>query len=636
MSASTERKLAAIMLADIAGFSSLMERDESGTFDRVRVLREQLIAPRVAEHGGRIIKTTGDGFLAEFPSATSALRCGVEIQRANHAQETSRPEAERIHMRIGLNVGDIIIDGDDIAGDGVIIAARLEPLAPLDGICVSGTVREHIRQDLGVEYLDLGDQQVKNISRPIRAYQVNLTVKEGLKVEPLKSDKQDKKTVAFRAAMPGLAILAVLAVGLLAWRGGYISSSTSAVAPYSAQDLRMSFAVLPISAPDGDKAAAAFADAVTEAFIDRQTNSPWARVVSRGSVQDALKKHASATDLGRVLNVHFLLRGNVTRAGDAYNVTASIIDAETDRVLGTKEFSWSSGKAVNGYSSQINRTVGLLAGMGFQIELARTRLKKSEDLDVRDLAYLANDAWNNDKASYEIAMPLLQRALSLAPDDRLALRLLVNMNLCECRNSWSINPQEQEKIGADAIERYLAKYPNDRFMTLQKMGLYELHGRFEDALVLVDRLLEKNPEDPELLSAKAFERFKLGRSTEALVLLEDAMRQDSSTWRRALAAAVHYSLGHYVEASDLARKAAAEMGKAELAHPASGAVRLIQVAAEANLGHMQQAKAALADFAAAVPDARTISAIKKWMGPHAVLAGYEPFYEGLRKAGVPE
>jgi len=169
-----KRRLAAVMVADIAGFSSLMEKDESGTFARVRTLREQLIAPRVAEHGGRIIKTTGDGFLAEFPSATSALRCGVEIQRANRAQEASRPEAERIHMRIGLNVGDIIIDGDDIAGDGVIIAARLEPLAPPDGICVSGTVREHIRQDLGIEYLDLGDQHVKNISRPIRAYRINL------------------------------------------------------------------------------------------------------------------------------------------------------------------------------------------------------------------------------------------------------------------------------------------------------------------------------------------------------------------------------------------------------------------------------------------------------------------------------
>jgi len=633
MSATTERKLAAIMLADIAGFSSLMERDEAGTFDRVRLLREELIAPRVAEHGGRIIKTTGDGFLAEFPSATSALRCGVEIQRANHAQESARPEDERIHMRIGLNVGDIIIDGDDIAGDGVIIAARLEPLAPLDGICVSGTVREHIRQDLGIEYLDLGDQQVKNISRPIRAYQVNLSVKDGVKMKPVKQGKRERKTL-WRIAAPAVAAVAILAIGLLAWRGGLLPGTGPAVIPFSAEDLRMSFAVLPVSAPDGDKEAAAFANALTEAFIDRQTNSPWARIVSRGSVDEALKKHASAKDLGQALRVHFLLRGNVTRGGEGYNVTASIIDAETDRVLGTREFSWPAGKAVHGYSSRINSTVGALAGMGQKIELARSQQKRTEDLDVRDLSYLASDAWKNDKASYDVAMPLLQRALALAPDDRLALRLMVNMNLCECRNSWSKNPQEQESIGADALEKYLAKYPDDRYMTIQRMGLYELHGRFEDALVLGDRLLEKNPDDPFLLGAKGYDLFKLGKVKEALALIEVSMRQESSSGWRGLAAAVHYTLGHNAEAADLSRKACAEMGKAELAHPASGGARLIQVAAEANLGHMQQAKAALADFAAAAPEVRTVSAIRKWLGPHADLAGYEPFYEGLRKAGV--
>jgi uncharacterized protein HemY len=166
------------------------------------------------------------------------------------------------------------------------------------------------------------------------------------------------------------------------------------------------------------------------------------------------------------------------------------------------------------------------------------------------------------------------------------------------------------------------------------MNLYELHGRFEDSLVLVDHLLEKTPEDPELLGAKAFDLVKLGRSNEALAVIEDSMRQDWSGDLRTLAAEVHYMLGHNAEAADLARKAAAEMSKVELAHPASGGVRLIQVAAEANLGHTQQAKAALADFTAAVPDARTISAVKKWMGPHADLAGYEPFYEGLRKAGL--
>ena len=633
MGVATERRLAAIMLADIAGFSSLMERDESGTFDRVRDLREQLVTPKVAEHGGRIIKTTGDGFLAEFASATSALRCGVELQRANHANELARDENGRIHMRIGINVGDIIIDGDDIAGDGVIIASRLEPLAPLDGICVSGTVREHIRQDLGIKYLDLGDQQVKNISRPIRAYQIDLAGDGGFKVKRVNGGKQKLQV---RTAMFGLLAILVLAIGLLSWQKGLFTFNRSEVKPYSEQDLRMSFAVLPLTAPDGDKAAAAFADAVTAAFIDRQANSPWARVVSRGSVDDALKKYASAKDLGRDLNVHFLLRGNVMRTGDSFTTTASIIDAQNDRVLGTQEFKWPTGKAVHGYSEAVNHTVGTLAAMGYRVELQRTEKKKPDELDVRDLSYLANHIWKNDKPSYDAVMPLLQRALLQAPDDRLALMLMVRVNLCECRNTWSKNPEEQEKIGAEALDKYLAKYGEDRSIVSYKYDLNNLHGRFEDSLAIVDRQLEKNSGDSRFLRFRAYSLFKLGKSKEALALIKDLMRQDPSRIDRSFLAALYYSLDQNAEAADSARKAAVELNKTELAHPASGGIRLIQAAADARLGHIQQARAALADFYSAVPNVQTISEIKKWLNRDFDLAGYEPFFVGLRKAGVPD
>ncbi len=162
------------MLADIAGYSALMEREETRTFARLHALREQIVNPKVAEYGGRIVKTTGDGFLAEFPSATAALGCAITIQRMNFAQEANKDEAERFHLRIGVNVGDIIVDGEDVSGDGVNVAARLEPLAPPDGVCVSGAVRDQVREDLGVVLEDIGEQHVKNISRPIRAFRINL------------------------------------------------------------------------------------------------------------------------------------------------------------------------------------------------------------------------------------------------------------------------------------------------------------------------------------------------------------------------------------------------------------------------------------------------------------------------------
>ena len=162
------------MVADVAGFSRLMERDESLTFTRLRHLREQVTFPKVEKYGGRVIKTTGDGFLAEFGSAVAAVRCGIDFQRSVIELEATQADADRIHFRIGLNLGDIIIDGEDVAGDGVNIAARLEALSPMDGMCISSSVHEQIRDALGVGFDDMGEQTLKNISRPIRAYAVRI------------------------------------------------------------------------------------------------------------------------------------------------------------------------------------------------------------------------------------------------------------------------------------------------------------------------------------------------------------------------------------------------------------------------------------------------------------------------------
>lgn len=412
-----------------------------------------------------------------------------------------------------------------------------------------------------------------------------------------------------------------------------IPANRATVVPYSAQDLRMSFAVLPLSAPDNDKAAIAFADEVTETLLKRLASFEPGRIVSRDSVEAALKKHASSREIGAALNVHFLLRGSVRRVGDAYNVTVSIIDTEADRVLGTSDFSWPVGKVLGMYSSQFFKAYGILTGMAFQVELAHTKSKRFEVLDARDLSYLANAAWSYDKKSYDVVMPLLRRALALAPNDKLALLLTIQVNLCECRNSWSADLEllEQEKIAAEAIERYLDHYPNNRLITMAKVNLYVLHGRFEDALVLVDRMLEQIPGDPYLLTAKALNYFKLGRLKEALALIDESLHEDSSARSMSLAAAIHFVLGQNAEAAELARKSAALMPLR-----VASEVRLIQVAAEANLGRVQRAKATFTDFIMTAPKVNNISSIKKWMGPHADLAGYEMFYEGLRKAGVPE
>jgi adenylate cyclase len=167
------RKLVAVVIADVVGYSRLMERDEAETHARLRELREKLFDPKIAEHGGRIVKTAGDGFLLEFPSATSAMRCAIDVQRQMAARNLALADDERIELRVGINLGDIIVDGEDIIGDGVNVAQRLETLAEPGGICVASAVLEQVREDLGVEFTDAGEQRVKNISRPIRMFRAS-------------------------------------------------------------------------------------------------------------------------------------------------------------------------------------------------------------------------------------------------------------------------------------------------------------------------------------------------------------------------------------------------------------------------------------------------------------------------------
>jgi class 3 adenylate cyclase len=205
----TYRKLAAIMLADIQGYSGLMEQDEAGTFERMRCLREELVIPAVDRFDGRIVKTTGDGFLAEFASARAAVQCGIEIQRLNIEREIKVEDSKRLHLRIGLNLGDIIVDGDDVSGDGVNIAARLEAIAQPDGICLSAAIRDQIRDNLGVDIEDLGERKLKNISRSIQAYHISLQKSEPNKLKKFPKKLRFNRRHIFIAILLSLTILIV-------------------------------------------------------------------------------------------------------------------------------------------------------------------------------------------------------------------------------------------------------------------------------------------------------------------------------------------------------------------------------------------------------------------------------------------
>jgi len=295
----TPRKLAAIMMADIAGFSRLMERDESATFARLQHLRNVVTQPKIDAYGGRLVKTTGDGFLVEFASATDALCCALDIQRDLTAREAERSTDDRMRLRIGINVGDIIVDGDDIAGDGVNIAARLETLALPGGICISGTVREQIHDDLGIALSDLGPQKLKNITREVRAFAVTPT--SGAVETP--GDTHGPHT-AFENARHTAAQL---------------RQDTSSP----------SIAVLPF-VNLGDEENEYFADGLAEDLLNVLAKIRGLRVASRTSAFFFKGKDVDLPTVAQKLNVGAVLEGSVRRSGQRVRITAQLIDAASD------------------------------------------------------------------------------------------------------------------------------------------------------------------------------------------------------------------------------------------------------------------------------------------------------------------
>jgi len=621
-----------------------MGMDESGTLAALRAHRRELIDPKIAEHDGRIVKGTGDGLLLEFPSVVDAVRCAVEVQRGMADRNTGITPDQRLDFRIGINVGDIIIDGDDIFGDGVNVAARLEALADPGGICVSRVVRDQVLDKLSFTFEELGAQQVKNIARPVDVYRVALDSGAAT------SDMRRRWTPLMRAAKwPSrhagvlITIAVMVSLGLIAWIGSPIFLRPADVAPYSAQDRRMTFAVLPFQAPANDKTGAEVAAAMTEAaFAVEEGKVLWAQVAPRSSVDQALARHATTKELAADLNVHFLIRGNITRAASGYNVQMLVADGATERVLGTQTLGLPAGALMPRYRGDLESALGQLTYYGLQAEVQRARSKPVKSLDVRDLSYRAYVDWGDkkekkdEKGAYVSATEQLNRALALAPDDPLALFLTAKVNLCDCVNDWSGNVEEQQAIGSAALEKYLQHDPRNTYMLNMKSQLHGLRGRYEESLLINDAILKRDPDDGFALGIKAYDLLKLGRPQEALPAVNALLVRDEYWETLALAAAVNYQLAQYELAAQMAQKATATMSPEELGNRRYGAVRLTLVAAEARLGHASRAKIALADFNTAVPGVQTISEIKKWMHPAADLADYDPLFEGLRLAGVPD
>ena len=377
------RRLAAILAADVAGYSRLMGADEEGTHERVMAHFRELVDLKIAEHHGRIVKNTGDGFLADFASVVDAVRCAVEVQRGMVDRNGETPEDERITFRMGINLGDVIVEDNDIYGDGVNIAARLEALAEPGGICISRVVREQIQDRLPYPFESKGDQNVKNIRRPLRVY----------------------------ALRPEAA----------AGRPGSSSALTTPI-PQSAKVPRLSIVVLPFANLSNDPEQQYLADGITEDLTTDLSRIAGMVVISRTTAFTYRDKPIEVRQIGRELNVRYVLEGSIRRSGDRIRCNAQLIDAETDAHIWAERFDLLADDLL----WLQDEVTGRLA-VALNLELTeREAARPSENPDAFEYVLRARAAYNRDATRQRFAetIGLCESALALDPASIQARALL--------------------------------------------------------------------------------------------------------------------------------------------------------------------------------------------------------------------
>ncbi len=403
-----QRRLTAIVAADVAGYSRLMGLDESGTLATLKAHLRDLIDPKIAEYGGRTVKSMGDGLLLEFPSVVDAVRCAVDVQRGMHERNADVPADRQILFRIGINVGDIIIDGDDIHGDGVNVAARLEGIAEPGGICVSRGVRDHVLDKLDFAFDELGAKQVKNIARPVDVYRIDLGETAAPRVV-----RRSVRGTRRMLAIAGVLAIAVAGSALVYWNAHRTGSGAAAGASASAP---LSIVVLPFANLTGDASQDYFAEGLTATLTSDISQIEDAVVVDSATAQSYKGKSLTAQQIGSALGVRYVLQGNVQRSGKRVRVAAQLADAVSNAQLWSDSF---EGDDADLFALQDRLTAKIANTMGREIlfDAAQKSASQAGNPTVVDLILRAR-ALGNGKPSIgalEQAEALYRKALELQP-----------------------------------------------------------------------------------------------------------------------------------------------------------------------------------------------------------------------------
>jgi TolB-like protein/class 3 adenylate cyclase/Tfp pilus assembly protein PilF len=588
-----QRKLAAIVAADVVGYSRLMGRDESGTLARLKEHRTQRLEPALSRYGGRLVKLTGDGALAEFPSAVDALQAAIEFQHAVDQANAALPEEQRVVFRVGLHVGDLIVDGGDLYGDGVNVAARLEAEAQPGGIVVSGALHEAAAGKLEAKFIDLGRLSLKNIERPVQAYMVDWN--EGRR-QPVVS-----------------------------------AVSTGADAPLPLPD-KPSIAVLPFQNMSGDPEQEYFADGIVEDIITALSRFRELFVIARNSSFTYKGRAVDIKRVGRELGVRYVLEGSVRKAANRLRITAQLIDADNGAHLWADRFDGPMEDVFQLQDEVTAKVVNLIAPRLQQSDLERVRRKPTERLDAYD-CFLRGMATASDQSKWSTseAQGWFRQAIHRDPAYAAAHSSLAG-SIQQKASSTGVPLSPEERIEAlDLAERACTLANDDGEVISRAAHIFCYIGRqYDRASSLIEHASALNPNDARILLRRGWIALMCNEPERAIESFEQYLALNPIDPRRGVSwngmAFAHFILGNHEKGAALAKKSA------ELTADAHSLGVL--VAHEVRAGRHADARQHAIELMNIRPDFRASHSPNVF--PIRSPEFHRHLIDALREAGVPE
>jgi adenylate cyclase len=575
-----QRHLAAILAADVVGYSRLMEQDEAGTYERLRAHRKELFEPEIARHHGRVFKLMGDGLLAEFGSVLDAVECAVALQRSMAGRNADLGESQRIDVRVGINLGDVIVEGEDRHGEGVNIAARLQALAAPGGIAVSRTVAEHVKHKLGVKFESLGEHQVKNIAEAVHVYRICTD-------SPAERGNAPPKEVLPLPAKPSVAVLA-------------------------------------FDNLSGDPEQKYFSDGITEDIITELSRFRSLFVIARNS---SFAYRGAAVDVrrvGRELGVHFVVEGSFRKVDNRIRIAVQLIEADSGSHLWAERYDRSIGDLFEVQDEVAQTIVATLAGRLEEAEFRGVARRRTESMPaydclLRGIEHLRGYAADDNRRARE----LFERAVVLDPRFALAHAYLALALLVE--HGYDDAPEPIRDRALDSAQTALRLDPGEGRCHQFLAQAYLYKHQFDQAMSHSERSVALNPNDANGLAQRGLVLAYVGRADEGIALIREAMRLNPlhPEWYWAAMAVPLYAARRYVDALEADRQIAGQRNPWHLARLA---------ACYAQLGRLDEARAKATEVLRQHPDFRLAAVSLRYRNP----ADAEHVLEGMRKAGLPD